>query len=289
MKLVPCPLVLIMRTMLSPHFHNTNAKSKSVGHFSEDAHDVKASLLGPGLPEEEAESMPSPRVLGEGLGLSDEEIQVDSGPRPLTLGSRVTEEGGVMGNDGEEVDIVVVAPSSPPTGLMRNLKASSNKDVQQCLEKERAVLPKLSTLSTLPPLPKKGPRVSPIPGNAHASMPEGVTRDTQGTEGPGTGSESAEGNDAVENSGGDADVDVADQPGDTPLEYLTTAQEKVMHDAFWKSIEDLSKTKAEELNVTASVIFRSLGALFAKESYRGNIWNSFQAVFRDQNPNIRGV
>ncbi|KAF9504966.1 hypothetical protein BS47DRAFT_1368415 [Hydnum rufescens UP504] len=230
-------------------------QSKSVGHFSEDARDVETSLLGPGLPEEETESISSPRVLGEGLSLSDEEIQSDSGPGPLTLDSRAAEEGGMMGSDGGEVDTVPVVPLSP-TGLIRGLRASQNKDMQWHLEKERAALLKLSTLSALPQLSEKGPRMFPIAKNAHTSLPEGIPADTQGTEGPGTGGKSTEHDDAVENSGGDIGADVADKPGDAPSEYLTTAQEKVVRDAFWKSTEDLTKTMAEELNVTTSVIFR---------------------------------
>ncbi|KAF9503960.1 hypothetical protein BS47DRAFT_1401899 [Hydnum rufescens UP504] len=217
---------------------------------SDDVHDVEASLLDREL-EEEAGHTSSPGLLGEGLGLSNQEIQEGSheGSQPVvvSLAPRVDDEGretsaeGVLGSNPEATALEF--PS--PTHLMRSLKTSRNKDVQCHITKECAVLPHS------PSPTGNQPRNFLVPKNTKNTAVQGA-----------------------ESSEGDSTEDDEDQQ-DNPEPQEDAAE------------DDVAKTKAKDLNVTASAVFRVLGDMFSKESHRDNIWNCFQTVFQAQNPDIK--
>ncbi|KAF9518717.1 hypothetical protein BS47DRAFT_1358777 [Hydnum rufescens UP504] len=246
---------------------------------SDDVHDVEASLLDREL-EEEVGDMSSPGLLSEGLGLSDQEIQEGSheGSQPVvvSLAPRVNDEGretsaeGILGLNPEATALEF--PS--PTHLMRNLKTSRNKDVQRCITKERAVLPNSPSPTGNQPcnfLAPKNTKNTAVQG-AESSEGDSTEDDEDQQDNP----------EPQEDAAGDVS-----EAHDPPSEYLTKDQEKAVHTLFWTLVEDIAKTKAKDLNVTASAVFRVLGDMFSKESHRDNIWNCFQTVFRAQNPDIK--
>ncbi|KAF9503350.1 hypothetical protein BS47DRAFT_1402499 [Hydnum rufescens UP504] len=246
---------------------------------SDDIHDVEASLLDREL-EEEVGHTSSPGLLGKGLGLSDQEIQEGSheGSQPVvvSLAPRVDDEGretsaeGILGSNPEATALEF--PS--PTHLMRSLKTSRNKDVQCRITKEHAVLPHS------PSPTGNQPRNFLVPKNTKNTAVQGA----ESSEGDSTEDDEDQQDNPEPQEDAAEDVSEAHDP---PSEYLTKDQEKAVHTLFWTLVEDIAKTKAKDLNVTASAVFRVLGDMFSKESHRDNIWNCFQTVFRAQNPDIK--
>ncbi|KAF9516218.1 hypothetical protein BS47DRAFT_1360502 [Hydnum rufescens UP504] len=229
---------------------------------SDDVHDVEASLLDREL-EEEAGHMSSPGLLGKGLGLSNQEIQEGSheGSQPVvvSLASRVNDEGretsaeGILGSNPE-----VTAWEFPsPTHLIT-------------CHPSKLTLPHWeSTHNFLAPKNTKNTAVQ----EAESSEGDSTEDDEDHQDNPEPQEDAAK------------DVSEAHDP---PSEYLTKDQEKAVHTLFWMLVEDIAKTKAKDLNVTASAVFRVLGDMFSKESHCDNIWNCFQTVFWAQNPDIKG-
>ncbi|KAF9503863.1 hypothetical protein BS47DRAFT_1401980 [Hydnum rufescens UP504] len=223
--------------------------------MSEELDDVEHILM-----ESEMEETPagSPSALGAGLGLSDEEGEPGA---LLGIGASGLEGNGgpLPGTGPEEREAPNAEGSSALPETVAFLKASKDKNVRRRLEKEQAALSKLPALKVL---------TTSMPSEEHITMPV----EAQGpTDSP------------VEQ------VVPAATVLQGPSSTLTKSQTVQLRRELWAVMEKTAKEKAESLDVQPSTVFKLLGELFSAQSYRENIWNSFQSVYKAEHPEVKDV
>ncbi|KAF9509269.1 hypothetical protein BS47DRAFT_1365382 [Hydnum rufescens UP504] len=223
--------------------------------MSEELDDVEHVLM-----ESEMEETPagSPSALGAGLGLSDEEGELGA---LLGIGASGLEgNGGPLPGTGlEEREVANAEGSSALPETVAFLKASKDKNVQHHLEKEQAALSKLPALKVL---------TTSMPSEECITMPV----EAQGpTDSP------------VEQ------VVPAATVLQGPSSTLTKSQTVQLRWELWAVMEKTAKEKAESLDVQPSTVFKLLGELFSAQSYRENIWNSFQSVYKAEHLEVKDV
>ncbi|KAF9504300.1 hypothetical protein BS47DRAFT_1401549 [Hydnum rufescens UP504] len=222
--------------------------------MSEELDDVEHVLM-----ESEMEETPagSPSALGAGLGLSNEEGEPGA---LLGIGASGLEgnEGPLPGTGPEEREAPNAEGSSALPETVAFLKASKDKNVRCRLEKEQAALSKLPALKVL---------TTSMPSEERITMPV----EAQGpTDSP------------VEQ------VVPAATVLQGPSSTLTKSQTVQLRRELWAVMEKTAKEKAESLNIQPSTVFKLLGELFSAQSYRENIWNSFQSVYKAEHPEVKG-
>ncbi|KAF9506793.1 hypothetical protein BS47DRAFT_1367116 [Hydnum rufescens UP504] len=74
-----------------------------------------------------------------------------------------------------------------------------------------------------------------------------------------------------------------------PSSTLTKSQTVQLRRELWAVMEKTAKEKAESLDVQPSTVFKLLGELFSAQSYRENIWNSFQSVYKAEHLEVKDV